>query len=214
MDALEFDSPDYMTRYDREAGRLVMVEESVLRSVEEGDEEGLAAVPEWQKEQVEIARAMVADTGERFIDPPDKFEFHEYRQMERFIVSLEEATAAEQLWRAIKGKGAFRYFKDTLHRLGLQDQWYRYREKAMKEFVIEGQKKVMMGSNNYLGQPLASAGDSAAAIHDSPRYARTGPAQRIRLPRPARIPGTDRGGQPSASAARGTQDAGVRHRAG
>jgi hypothetical protein len=140
MDALEFDSPDYMTRYDREAGQLVMVEESVLRSVEEGDEEALAGVPEWQKEQVEIARAMVADIGERFISPPDKFEFHEYRQMERFVVSLDNETASEQLWRAIKGKGAFRYFKDTLHRLGLQDQWYRYREKAMKEFIIDWAK--------------------------------------------------------------------------
>lgn len=133
MDALEFDSPDYTTRYDREAGRLVMVEESLLESVEEGDEETLVDMP---KEEVEIARAIVTDTGERFIDPPDKFEFHEYRQMERFIGSLDNADAAEQLWRAIKGKGAFRYFKDTLHRLGLQDQWYRYREEAMKEFVI------------------------------------------------------------------------------
>ena len=140
LDALEFDSPDYTTRYDREGGRLVMVEESVLRAVEDGDEEELAAVPEWQKEQVEVARAMVADSGERFIDPPDKVEFHEYRQMERFIGSLDDATAVEQLWRAIKGKGAFRYFKDTLHRLGLQDQWYRYREEAMKEFLIDWAK--------------------------------------------------------------------------
>jgi hypothetical protein len=33
--------------------------------------------------------------------------------MERFIGTVENAEAAEQLWRAIKGKGAFRYFKDT-----------------------------------------------------------------------------------------------------
>ncbi len=135
IEALEFDLPEHCTRYDRETGRLVTVEESVLRDVEDGDDEALASLAEWQKEEVEIARAILADTGDRFIDPPDKFEFHEYRQMERFIGTVEGA-AAEQLWRAIKGKGAFRYFKDTLHRLGLQDQWYRYRERAMKEFVI------------------------------------------------------------------------------
>lgn len=50
---------------------------------------------------------------------------------------MEDAGAAEQLWRAIKGKGAFRYFKDTASRLGLLQQWYRYRDSAMKEFVIE-----------------------------------------------------------------------------
>jgi Uncharacterised protein family (UPF0158) len=136
IDALEFDFPDYCIRYDREMGRVVTVEDTLLRSVEEGDEEELANVPGWQKEEIEIARATVADTGDRFIDPPNKFEFHEYRQMERFIGSLEDQATVEQLWRAIKGKGAFRYFKDTLHRLGLQDQWYRYRENAMKEFII------------------------------------------------------------------------------
>ncbi len=135
IEALEFDLPDYYSRYDRETGRVVTVEKSVLRDVEDGDVEALATLAEWQKEEVEIARAILADTGDRFIDPPDKFEFHEYREMERFIGRV-EGTAAEQLWRAIKGKGAFRYFKDTLHRLGLQDQWYRYRERAMKEFVI------------------------------------------------------------------------------
>ena len=57
--------------------------------------------------------------------------------MERFIGSLSDERDADQLWRSIKGKGAFRYFKDTLHRLGIQDQWYRYRDDAMKACVIE-----------------------------------------------------------------------------
>jgi hypothetical protein len=134
-DTLEFDLPDHHTRYDRETGRIVTVEKSVLQSAEDGDVEALASLPEWQKPEVEIARAILADTGERFIDPPKKFDFHEYREMERFIGTVEDAEA-EQLWRAIKGKGAFRYFRDTLHRLGLQDEWRHYREKAVKEFVI------------------------------------------------------------------------------
>lgn len=77
------------------------------------------------------------DPGERFLFPPDKFAFHEYRHMERFIGLLSDAEAAEQLWHAIKGRSAFRYFKNTLHRLGIQGQWRRYRHEAMKEFVID-----------------------------------------------------------------------------
>ena len=68
---------------------------------------------------------------------PSKFDFDEYRQMERFIGTLEDSAAAEELWRAVKGKGAFRYFKDTANRLGLLKQWYRYRDEAMKEFVSD-----------------------------------------------------------------------------
>jgi hypothetical protein len=56
--------------------------------------------------------------------------------MEHFIGTVEDSQAAEQLWRAIKGKGAFRYFKDTAHRLGLLDRWFQYRAEAMKQFVI------------------------------------------------------------------------------
>jgi hypothetical protein len=66
---------------------------------------------------------------------PAKFDFNEYRQMERFIGTVEDSAAAEQLWRAIKSKGAFRHFKDTANRLGMLKHWYEYRDNTMKEFV-------------------------------------------------------------------------------
>lgn len=137
MDALEFESVDRRTYFDRHTGRIVSVEDSILSAVEEGEDETLTGVPDWQKAEVETARAIVNHSGDRFIDPPGKFKFNEYRLMERFIRALPDAETAEQLWRAIKGKGAFRHFKDTLYRLGIQDQWYRHRDAAMKEFVID-----------------------------------------------------------------------------
>jgi hypothetical protein len=136
IDALEFHSDEHVSRVDLREGCVVAVDRSVLSAMEEGDEESLRGLPKWQKPEVEVARAMVEDPEGRFVRPPDKFEFHEYRQMERFIGRVEDAEAAEQLWRAIKGKGAFRYFKDTASRLGLLDEWYRYRHTAMKEFVL------------------------------------------------------------------------------
>lgn len=136
-DMLEFDSPDFTMRVDLKEGRVVTVEESLLQAIEEGDEESLTSVPEWEKEMVQTAREMAADPGERFVGGPSKFDFHEYRHMERFIQTVESPDAVDQLWRAIKGKGAFRYFKDTAHRLGLLKAWYRYRDEQVKQFVIE-----------------------------------------------------------------------------
>jgi hypothetical protein len=136
MEALESDSPEHETRVDLQSGCVVSVDDAVLRAVEEGDEAALRDGPEWQKPEVEIARAMLEDPGKRFVHPPKKFDFHEYRHMERFIGTVEDPAAAEQLWRAIKGKGAFRYFKDTASRLGLLPQWFQYRDDAMKRFVI------------------------------------------------------------------------------
>jgi Uncharacterised protein family (UPF0158) len=135
VQVLEFDLPEHITKVDLQDGRVVTVDEFVMRAVEEGDEESLSGLPDWQKEELEIARAMMDDAGERFVDAPDKFEFHEYRQMERFIGTLDNSEGADQLWQAIKGKGAFRYFKDTAHRLGLLEEWYQYRDNAMKQFI-------------------------------------------------------------------------------
>ena len=137
IEALEFDSDEYTNRVDLQNGCVVRLPNSLLSAAEEGDEEALDSLADWEKEEVEIAKAIVADSGERFVDAPDKFDFHEYRHMERFIGTVENTETAEQLWRAIKGKGAFRYFKDTASRLGLLKQWYQYRDDALKEFVLE-----------------------------------------------------------------------------
>ena len=137
IEALEFDFEEIRALVDLENGCVVKVQRSVLSDVEVGDEEALSDVPDWQKDEVEIARAIVEDLGTRFISPLDKHEFHEYGQMERFIETVRNAGAADQLWRAIKGKGAFRHFKDTADRLGLLNQWFQYRDNAMKEFVVD-----------------------------------------------------------------------------
>jgi len=133
--ALESDSEEEITMVDLQTGRVETVDRSVLSAIESGDEASLGDPPEWQVPELKIARAITEDPGGRFVHAPNKFDFHEYRQMERFIGTVEDRAAAEQLWRAIKGNGAFRYFKDTARRLDLLKQWHQYRDDAMKEYV-------------------------------------------------------------------------------
>lgn len=136
-DAIEMHSEDHIVRFDMQEGCLVLMENYLLTAIEEDDKEELADLPEWQEEMIPLARAILEDDGTRFIDPPDPFEFHEYSRMEEFIQTLEDEEVANQLWRAIKGRGAFRYFKDTARELGVIEQWYAYRDNAIREFVIE-----------------------------------------------------------------------------
>ena len=98
IEVLLLDDPEHVTRFNRHTGRIVSVERSIMSDVEEGAEDSLTNVPDWQKEEVEVARALCEDAGERFIDPPDKFDFNEYRQMERFIGTLSDEGIADQLW--------------------------------------------------------------------------------------------------------------------
>jgi len=138
LETLEFSSEDFVPQVDLENGCVVMIDRSIVRALEEGDDE----TPDLYRNaadqsELKIAQAYLDDSGKRFLDVPQKFDFHEYRQMERFVGTVSDPAAAEQLWRAIKGKGAFRHFKDTAHRLGLLESWFQYRNEAMKQFCID-----------------------------------------------------------------------------
>jgi hypothetical protein len=156
--ALEMPPEEFRTYFDRKTGAVVLVEETMLSSLEDGEEEDPDDLADWRKEEYEVAKEIVRDDGNRFLPPPDKFEFHEYRVMEEFIHSIDDNEAANQLWHAIKGRGAFRYFKDTLHRLGIQQSWYDYLEEAQREFVIEWAKENNVAFEDDLRKPRENDG--------------------------------------------------------
>lgn len=135
IESLEFHSDEHSAWVDLETGRVVRLAHSLLEAVEDDGPDVLEDFPDWEAEEIALARAVVRDSGERFVGGPDRFDFHEYRQMERFIGTLENDKTTEELWRAIKGRGAFRHFKDAAHRLGVLEQWYQFRGDALREFV-------------------------------------------------------------------------------
>ena len=57
--------------------------------------------------------------------------------MEQFSLSIEDQEISESLYNAIHGRGAFRFFKDSIHRFGIADQWYKYRDAALKRIAID-----------------------------------------------------------------------------
>lgn len=136
-DALEFDAEEISVWLDRQTGRVIWVEREVMEAVESAeDKPDPVGMSDMEKAQWEGAKGIVAG-DERYLSLPSKHDFHEYRHMERFIGTVKDAGQADELWRAIKGRGAFRYFKDTAARLGLVEDWYRYRDEAMERFVLD-----------------------------------------------------------------------------
>lgn len=76
------------------------------------------------------------NTPERFLRFPTKYEIHQYRIMEDFIDQLPPGRAQEELACAIRGKGAFRRFKQSVRYHGLEQRWYNYPAKAYRELAI------------------------------------------------------------------------------
>src|SRR5579863_2520236 len=71
-----------------------------------------------------------------------------YQWMVDFVDEMVAPTdehAAEKLFMALNGKGAFRRFKDTLHRIDDQwlQAWYQWREKQLRAAVEEWVKSVL-----------------------------------------------------------------------
>jgi hypothetical protein len=125
---------DEATAYiNRQTGELITVTDEELALAEDPDE--AEAAPQWQKDLLPKAREVMA--SEDYIPLPSKFEIHEWSIMERFARSHTDAAVSDELDAALHGRGAFRRFKDAVHRLGIADEWYRFRDAALEEIVIE-----------------------------------------------------------------------------
>ena len=124
---------DEVTSYlDIRTNKIGMISDDELYAAEENTP--LENFPDWQREIIQFAREIVTN-GEFFIPLPSKFDIHEYEVMEKFCLSIEDPDLSESLSGLIVGRGAFRRFKDEIHRLGMVDQWYEYREEAFKEIA-------------------------------------------------------------------------------
>lgn len=66
---------------------------------------------------------------------PDQRELNDYAIMEDFVSTL-SGSAQEKLEDAISGRGAFSRFKNGIRQLGLQDQWFAFRDEAYKRKAI------------------------------------------------------------------------------
>ena len=72
-----------------------------------------------------------------FLALPSKFDVHECQIMEEFASSVEDEALRDELLSAIHGRGAFRYFKDVIHRRGVKEDWYNFRSEALREIAVE-----------------------------------------------------------------------------
>jgi hypothetical protein len=125
---------DETTAYiNPKTGELITLTHEELALAE--DPEEAEDAPQWQKDLLPKAREVLA--SEDFIPLPGKFEIHEWSIMERFAGSLADAAVSDELYAAIHGRGAFRRFKDAVQRLGIADDWYRFREAALEETAVE-----------------------------------------------------------------------------
>jgi hypothetical protein len=102
------------------------VSDEAFRAAEADDEDSV------EPEELADARGILASSSD-YLGLPDRFEIDEYRMMENFALGLDDSLQRDEAEASLHGAKAFRRFEDTIHRLGLSDDWYAYRERAYTE---------------------------------------------------------------------------------
>ena len=126
VEGMDFQS-DQMTSYlHRPTGQVLWVSDEALRAADGYDEDSV------DPEELADARGILASFDD-YLALPDRFEIDEYRMMEDFAMGLDDSLQRDEAQASLRGAKAFRRFKDTIHRFGLSDNWYAYRERAYTE---------------------------------------------------------------------------------
>ena len=134
IDGLECQSDESSSFLDKTTGKVVLISDYEMRAAE--DDDPIEDFPDWEQDLVRIAKEIVDETG-NYIALPTKFDINEYIIMEKFCLSINDAEMSDTLYSLIKGGGAFRRFKDAIQDYGIADDWYKYRDNALKEIAIE-----------------------------------------------------------------------------
>ena len=134
VEALEMQSDESTYYLDNRTGTVYLLSPDELYAGEEDDP--LEDYPEWQRKLIEISRRLANGEDENLFELPTRWDVNEYGIMEAFCDRQDPANR-DTLNGAIKGKGAFRRFKDTLAELDLFDQWNQFRRANLKDMAFE-----------------------------------------------------------------------------
>jgi L-methionine (R)-S-oxide reductase len=140
VDNLDIQSDGIEAFLNKKTGKVVIITEMDRSELEDYD-----ALDEDESEEdflddLENGSDEVQDFFEHeedYLQLPSQDDIHEYDIMADFCDSVKNPQHSSQLKRAIKGSGAFRRFKDLVNDLGIEQQWYRFRNAAFKDIAVE-----------------------------------------------------------------------------
>jgi hypothetical protein len=133
VDALEMVSDELPSFLDLDTGAVETVHRELLGLAEECGDDEEPDLPAWQEEEWEVVKRIVF--SDRFRKLPTNFEVHEWAIMRDFADSVGSERISEELSNALHGKGAFRYFKDTLRRHRMESAWFAFRTEALAQIA-------------------------------------------------------------------------------
>ena len=131
---LECQGDESCSYLDKRTGEVIFIRDEEFRAAEDGDD--TEDSPEWERDTIDVAKEIIQERGD-YIQLPSKFEIHDYSIMEDFCHSVTETDMRDDLLIAIRGRGAFRCFRDTICRYDITEKWYAYRNNQYMQIAID-----------------------------------------------------------------------------
>jgi hypothetical protein len=142
IDEMDLSHEESTSYWSKKTGEVVLISDEMMEAAEEGAP--LEDYPDWMREPISIA-ADILEHGADYVALPSPYDIHEYRIMESFCSIQKGPGIAKTLMQDLKGRGAFRRFKDRTHELGIETEWYKFKEEALKKIAIEWCQKNQLG---------------------------------------------------------------------
>lgn len=133
IDGIEMQTDEISSYLNIKTGEVVIISDEESSAVEE--DKPIDSFPEWQHELINKAKEILQSND--YISLPSKFQVHEYRIMEKFCLSITDDQIRDILYYSIKGSGAFQRFKNNIYKYNLEEEWYKFRDEAIKRIAIE-----------------------------------------------------------------------------
>ena len=136
---LEVQFEEFSAYYNKKTGEFVEIENTFLNEIEEDDYDinNFSNESDWIKEDLNLAEDILFNNPDNYIPLPSRYDINDYYIMKRFSLYIIDDEISSILLNAISGRGAFRRFKDEICRLGLEEEWYKYKYEKYKEIAIE-----------------------------------------------------------------------------
>jgi hypothetical protein len=133
-DELDFMGHEARAFLNRHTGELYSVTDELLSRVEDedADDEDLLG---WELEEVGKLREILG--SDDWLMLPARDTHDDYRIMESFCLERSEDDLRQELLEAIRGRGAFRWFRHVIEQRGIKDAWYAFRRAALEEAAAE-----------------------------------------------------------------------------
>lgn len=135
IDEMQSQMDEWTSYFNKKTGEIVSISDEEFRAAEDDDEDE-ESFYDIDNDRVKTAMEILEDSDD-YVKLPSKFDIHEYDIMERFCLSVKNDKDRKFLLIAIKGPGAFRRFKDMVRELGIEEDWYRFKDEEYKVKAIE-----------------------------------------------------------------------------